>query len=269
MPGYREHRVDRELGLWVECVWRRSGADRTDGYDRIVPDGCMDLIWSERSGVTVVGPNTTAFVSSPAPGATVVGVRLHPGAGAPLFGIRAPELRDAHVAARELWGDAGALLDQQAARAADAATVLIEFLSGRAKREAGPDPLVRAAAVRLARTRVGEIARELAVSERQLRRRVEEHVGYGPKRLGRVLRLQRALRWLRGGAELAETAFECGYSDQAHFGNEFRELAGVAPGRFLQDARIPACDQAVHDRHTETGMGDRVGAGRAGGARVL
>jgi hypothetical protein len=25
MPGYREDRVDRELGLWVECVWRRSG----------------------------------------------------------------------------------------------------------------------------------------------------------------------------------------------------------------------------------------------------
>jgi AraC-like DNA-binding protein len=267
--SYREDQVDRGLGRWVECVWSRAGTERPDGYDLIVPDGCMDLIWSDRSGAKVVGPNTTAFVSSPTPGEAVVGVRLHPGAAAKLFGIRAPELRDGRVPARELWGDAGALLEQRAARAANPAAVLIGFLSARASREAGPDPLVRAAAIRLARARVAEVARELGVSERQLRRRVEEHVGYGPKRLGRVLRLQRALRLLRGGAELAETAFECGYSDQAHFGNEFRELAGVTPGRFLQDARIPPRQHASHDRHTETGMGDRVRAGRGGGARVL
>jgi AraC-like DNA-binding protein len=267
--SYREDQVDRGLGLWVECVWSRDGGTRPDGYERIVPDGCMDVIWSDRTGVTVVGPNTTAFVSSPAPGEALVGVRLHPGAAAPLFGIRAPELRDGRRPARELWGDAGALLEQRAADAENPAAALIGFLSARARRETSPDQLVRSAVVRLARGRVAEVARELAVSERHLRRRVEEHVGYGPKRLGRVLRLQRALRSLRGGAELAETAFECGYSDQAHLGNEFRELAGVAPGRFLQDAAIRERQHVVHDRHTETGMGDRVRAGSRGGARVL
>jgi AraC-like DNA-binding protein len=264
--SYREHPVATWFGQWAECVWEREGADR---HARIVPDGCMDLIWSDRVGVTVVGPNTTAFVSALAPGGAVVGLRLHPGAAAPLFGIRAPELRDGRLPARELWGDAGALLEQEAACAADPAAALVDFVSARARHEARPDPLVRAAAVRLARARVVDVARELAVSERHLRRRVEEHVGYGPKRLGRVLRLQRALRLLRAGAELAETAFECGYSDQAHFGNEFRELAGVAPGRFLQDARITTREHAAHDRHTETGLGDRVRAGRGGGARVL
>ena len=74
------------------------------------------------------------------------------------------------------------------------------------------------------------------MSERHLRRLVSSEVGYGPKRLARVLRLRRALARVRAGAELAEAAFEAGYADQAHFANECRALAGVPPGRFLQDA---------------------------------
>jgi methylphosphotriester-DNA--protein-cysteine methyltransferase len=95
---------------------------------------------------------------------------------------------------------------------------------------------VRAAAQRLEAGRVTEVARELAVSERHLRRLVSAHVGYGPKLLARVLRLRGALARVREGAELAQVAFDAGYSDQAHFGNDCRELAGVPPGRFLQDA---------------------------------
>ena len=37
------------------------------------------------------------------------------------------------------------------------------------------------------------LARAVALSERQLRRRFHDAVGYGPKRLGRALRLQRLL----------------------------------------------------------------------------
>ena len=48
--SYREHPVDASLGRWVECVWKRMGPDGPDGYERIVPDGCMDLIWSEPAG---------------------------------------------------------------------------------------------------------------------------------------------------------------------------------------------------------------------------
>jgi AraC-like DNA-binding protein len=81
------------------------------------------------------------------------------------------------------------------------------------------------------------VAGELGISERQLRRVVEAEVGYGPKRLGRVLRLRRALERVRSGAELAEVAYSSGYADQAHFARDCRELAGVPPGRFVQDSR--------------------------------
>ncbi len=46
----------------------------------------------------------------------------------------------------------------------------------------------------------------LGVSERQLRRRFEDAVGYGPKTLARVLRFQRFLALASGGGELARLA---------------------------------------------------------------
>jgi AraC-like DNA-binding protein len=236
--SYREGQVDRGLGLWVECVWSRAGGERPDAYERIVPDGCMDLIWSEPAGVTAIGPNTTAFLSPLRPGASVVGVRLHPGAAPSLFGVPAPALRDGRMPAAALWGDSGARLEEHVASAAtpdERLRRLVAFIAERARQGGRPDPLVGAAVARLGRAAVGDVARELAVSERHLRRLVNAEVGYGPKRLGRVLRLRRALARVRAGAELAEVAFGCGYADQAHFTNECNALAGLPPGRFLQD----------------------------------
>jgi methylphosphotriester-DNA--protein-cysteine methyltransferase len=82
---------------------------------------------------------------------------------------------------------------------------------------------------------VTEVARELAVSERHLRRLVSAHAGYGPKLLARILRLRRALARVGAGAELAEVAYAAGYAGQAHFSHDCSALAGVPPGRFLQD----------------------------------
>jgi len=93
----------------------------------------------------------------------------------------------------------------------------------------------RAAVIRLERTQadVAALALDLGVSERQLRRRFECAVGYGPKRLGRVLRLTRALDGARAGTPLGRAAVEAGYADHAHFANDCRDLAGVAPSVLL------------------------------------
>jgi AraC-like DNA-binding protein len=233
--SYRELPVDDALARWADCLWVRVDTGEPDAFERIVPDGCMDVIWSDRAGLIAVGPNTTAFVSSVKPGGSALGVRFHPGAAPPLFGAPAPALVDARLPARALWGDAAARLEEALHATADLgerARLLVGFLSQQARRAEGPELLVRAAATRLERVDVAGVARELAVSERHLRRLVTAAVGYGPKRLARVLRLQRALALVRAGAELAEVAFVTGYADQSHFTNECRALAGVSPSAF-------------------------------------
>ena len=231
---YREHAPPPALAPWVQCAWQRSG----DGGApvRVVPDGCIDIVWIEGAGTQVAGPNTRAFLVSLDAGTRVAGVRLHPGAAPALLGIDAAALRDARVAIDGIWGDDGRRLGEQLDGCDDPRGALLSALARRTPAAPRPDPLVRAAVARLRTPELGvaTLARELAVSERQLRRRFDAAVGYGPKRLARVLRLGRALAAAHAGETLARVAADAGYADQAHFTHDCRSLAGVAPSALLQ-----------------------------------
>jgi transcriptional regulator GlxA family with amidase domain len=72
----------------------------------------------------------------------------------------------------------------------------------------------------------------LAISERQLRRRFDLAVGYGPKTMQRILRFRRVIDHLAAGpasADLADLASRTGYADQAHLTRETTRLAGLPP----------------------------------------
>jgi AraC-like DNA-binding protein len=83
---------------------------------------------------------------------------------------------------------------------------------------------------------VRDVARDLAISERQLRRRFAAAVGYGPKTLERVLRFGRFVEAIdrRGGTELAALALDTGYADQAHLTRETVRLTGLSPAAFAR-----------------------------------
>jgi AraC-like DNA-binding protein len=160
---------------------------------------------------------------------------MRPGAAPPLLGIDGAALRDERAPLHELWGDDGRLFEELLEVSTDRPGALLAALAPRAAAAGAPDPLVQAAVARLGRDAlaVRDLAGRLFVSERQLRRRVGSAVGYGPKRLARVLRLERALAAARRGDELALVAATAGYADQSHFAGDCRELAGVPPTALL------------------------------------
>jgi transcriptional regulator GlxA family with amidase domain len=109
------------------------------------------------------------------------------------------------------------------------------------------DPVVRAAAVRVARpgVPVEALPSLVGLGERQLRRRFDDAVGYGPKTLQRVLRFQRFLALARlGGEDLAGLAFAAGYADQAHLTRECGRLAGLPPAALLRAGVGPAGERS-------------------------
>ena len=53
--------------------------------------------------------------------------------------------------------------------------------------------------------------------------------GLTPKFLARVLRFRHVLSRVETCASFADLALDCGYYDQAHCINEFREFAGRTP----------------------------------------
>ena len=215
----------------VACTWEQV---TTAGQEqRVVPDACVDLIWSGER-LSVAGPDTAARVVTLGPGSRIVGARLRPGTAGAVLGLPATELRDTVPDAAEVLGRdvAAALLDELAA-GADPHVLLRRALALRGVTE--PDPLVWAAVSALGRprARVADVADELGLSGRQLQRRVCDAVGYGPKMLARVLRFRR-LQAL-APAPLAELALDAGYADQAHMTVEVTRLAGISPVRFLKD----------------------------------
>ncbi|GAA2158569.1 helix-turn-helix transcriptional regulator [Actinomadura napierensis] len=224
--GYREV---PERGAGLVCSWTAAlPADAVPFVQRVVPDGCVDVIWSA-DGVQVAGPDTGPMPAALRPGARMAAVRFGPGAAPPVLGVPADALRDARVPLRDLWGGAADGLADAVAGAGSLETrreVLVAAVRARAARVEPVDPLVPEVVAGLAEGSVRDVADALGLGERQLRRRSLAAFGYGPKVLQRVLRFQRALALARSGVPLADVAYAAGFADQAHFANEVRALAG-------------------------------------------
>src|SRR5213078_2745955 len=106
-------------------------------------------------------------------------------------------------------------------------------------RHSGEENAILARAVRAVRdagglTRIDNVASAVNVSTRHLERHFLEHVGISPKTFARLVRFDRAVRDItsRGAQSWSHFALAHGYSDQAHFINEFKEFAGVTPTEF-------------------------------------
>ncbi|WP_328493228.1 helix-turn-helix domain-containing protein [Streptomyces sp. NBC_00414] len=229
---YRE-RASRLAGA---VVWTRTAVPGDSAP--VLPDGCMDLLWTE-GRLFVAGPDTRAYVSeADGPGGVTryAGVRFFPGTAPSYLGVPAHELRDRRVDLADLWGG-GAVrrLTERVDAAGDPAAALEAVAVRRAADAEPPDPRLRAVVAALsAGAAVASTAEEVGWGERQLHRRALVAFGYGPKMLARVLRLQRALALVRGGAAAAEVAVVAGFADQAHLAREVRELAGAPLGVLLR-----------------------------------
>lgn len=188
-----------------------------------LPRGSVQILL-RRDGAYVTGPHLRVL-RKPAGREPVIAVRIAPGAAPALFGVAATELADRAVALSELWREpAGEIQDALTRRL------------GRA----GPDRAMAHAARRLdadPALRVGQLARELALGERQLRRRFAAAVGMSPKHYARAVRIRRAIALARQPGSWAAIAAAAGFYDQAHMIAEFHAIAGATPEALLAELR--------------------------------
>jgi AraC-like DNA-binding protein len=209
---------------------------------RILPDGCIDLVRRE-GRLLIAGPDTSAWLSSVSSGGTVVGLRMRPGIGGSVLGVPASELRDARAEAADVWGRAGSELGERVGEESDPQgrrALLASVLTKRLATAGRADSLVLAASRRLGfpGSRVTELADALGISDRQLRRRFHDAVGYGPKTLDRILRFRRfvtrAPAVISGDEDLARIAADLGYADQAHLSRDCLRLSGMTPTELVE-----------------------------------
>jgi AraC-like DNA-binding protein len=237
MTEYRELAPSRELYSLVSCRWvREVPAEKMRDSTLILPDGCVDLIW-RNNDLILAGTDRAAWRSPIAPEERMLGLRLRPGVAGAVLGMPASEVLDVHTRLEDLLGRWASELSERLAETNgdQEAFALIERAIASRIEGGGPDPLVLAATRRLGfpGSRVDELAESLGISDRQLRRRFHQAVGYGPKTLDRVLRFRRlvaqAASVAAGESDLARVAADLGYADQAHMTRDCVRLSGLTP----------------------------------------
>lgn len=245
--SYRELAPPSALVPYVGCLWvHRAGGGDALFEQPVLPDACMDVVVTGED-LVVSGPATRTTTVPLRPGAVSVGIRFRPGAAPSVIGVSAAELRDRDVAVGDLWGRSGAALADQVldVAAADWGGRLRVMTDGLVERlrlrdDHGPDPVGVGIAPLLDEQPgrpVAALAKDVGLSERQLRRRVEDAVGHSPRVLARILRFQRFLATARAagpGRHLARLAADAGYADQAHLTRESKQLAGLPPAALLR-----------------------------------
>ncbi|QCX01581.1 helix-turn-helix transcriptional regulator [Aggregatimonas sangjinii] len=80
------------------------------------------------------------------------------------------------------------------------------------------------------------LAENSGVGVRHYRRKFKEIIGVSPKYFCKVIQLNTIFELLKTSntAEIHRLALDCGYYDQAHFVNEFRQMIGESPTHFLK-----------------------------------
>jgi hypothetical protein len=228
--AYREFAPDPGMAAVVSRTWLgRPGWARDL---RVLPDGCLDLVWNGL-GLYVVVP-AVAPLHVPVPGAgTTAGLRLRCGIGTSLLGVRVSELPPGPAPLAELWPEAQRAEDQLAA----GTTTLQDLVRARLTAGYEPDRRIVAAASRLRSAhRTASVASGL--SDRGLRRRFQHELGHGPKQVHRIMRFQRFLQALPSlsakRTTLASVAADLGYTDQSHMGRECLRLSGSSPAALVR-----------------------------------
>jgi hypothetical protein len=148
---YAELRPPPELASHACCVWTQV-AGPSGHVQRVLPDGCADIVWMAGGELVVAGPATGHVLAEIPPGVTAVGVRFGPGAAGAALGQPAYELQDRTVELADLWGAAGRELTERMALTSPLQRMglLADAVARRLRDARAPDPVVTRAAVLLA-----------------------------------------------------------------------------------------------------------------------
>ncbi len=245
-PEYREYPPPAALAGHSVCIWTQVVPASCDVItQRVLPDGCVDIVLINEDAPIVAGPWTEPFTARFTPGSTIIGARWYPGRAPVLLGLPAAALLNQSVALGDVWSRASSLPIAQIAgeRTTDGRRVALEgALVARLGRAAPADRAMHAAVRWIARNpqgRIDQLSRWVGISGRQLQRRFAAAVGYGPKQFQSVLRFQRLLGLASSTPAprtLGQLSAAAGYADQSHMTREFQRFAGQPPSQVLRAA---------------------------------
>lgn len=254
---YNTFEPNSESGAFVKCFWTLDAADDIHlEKQRIVPDGCMEMIfhygdlYKQYTGETdyiiqprcfVFGQITNPLEIAPTGRTGIFAVRFHPDGFAPFATIPLTEMENRAVPLEELFGKDGLQLEQDILNAAtveERIQLATAFLMSRCINLQYVNSISKLGVEIMLQTdeqvNMGDLASQLNINRRQLERNFAVVIGLSPKQLSKMIRLQHTLQLIKENqvTNLTAVAIDSNYYDQAHFIKDFKEFTGMSPKKF-------------------------------------
>jgi AraC-like DNA-binding protein len=258
---YKEYLPHASLREQVKCFWimEREYTPEHPAED-VKPDAFIELILNlgtpyrlrtrdarerEMPRAILVGLQRKPLLFHCAGTVRLVATRFFAWGALPFLADQARGLNNLATALGREWDDMATAIEQ-AVRAGDydAAVATVEdHLIGRLLTATVDLKKIRTAAqmlhLRKGQFRIAELAENCNLSSRQLERQFQDVIGVSPKTLARAIRFEAIRKRLMFDPDqsLTDLAYEFGYTDQAHFIRDFKELADRTPGEFAGEMR--------------------------------
>ncbi len=262
--NYQTFQPHPDLQSLVSCYWTLEVLAENDAEkQRIVPDGCIEMAFilgddikrytSENEFILqpramILGQTIEPFYIKPTGYINTFAIRFYPYGFANFVTTPIKNLANKETPIELLFGENSAnALEQKIIQATDTnerIKIIENFLLRKLNDKVIIDTIVKTTIDTLFSTRgstsINKVLKDNLSKRRQLERKFQKQIGISPKQLGKVIRLQTALKILLNQEmdSFTQVAYESDYYDQAHFIKDFKEFTGTTPKEFLNDDKM-------------------------------
>ncbi|WP_339715401.1 helix-turn-helix domain-containing protein [uncultured Kriegella sp.] len=257
--NYQTFQPHPDLESLVSCYWTLEvPVENNSERQRIIPDGCIEMAFilgddikrytSQNEFILqpramVLGQTIEPFLIEPTGYVNTFAIRFYPYGFANFVTTPIKNLANKETPLEFLFGEnTSKELEQKIIYAKDSKQrieIIENFLLEKLNDKTIIDTIVKQTVDALLSSNGTEsitaILKEDLSKRRQLERNFKKQIGVSPKKLGKVIRLQTALKMLlnKKADTLTNIAYESEYFDQAHFIKDFKEFTGINPKDFL------------------------------------
>ncbi|SNY94985.1 helix-turn-helix domain-containing protein [Flagellimonas pacifica] len=257
--NYQTYQPHPDLESLVSCYWSLEvPASDNPQQQRIIPDGKIEMVFIFGDDIKryttdnnfilqprafVLGQILEPFCVEPTGYVNSFSISFYPFGFANFMEEPIKILANKETPIEKLFGkDVAEKLEHEMVWAKDTQVriaIAEKFLLNRLSEASTVDSIVKSTVETLLATKgntsISNIVKDDPSKRRQLERKFSKQIGISPKQLGKVIRLQSALKMLLSeeGDNLTKIAYKSEYYDQAHFIKDFREFTGISPKEFL------------------------------------
>ena len=261
---YQTFEPHSDLKSFVNCYWTLEVPKQPEPQkQRIVPDGCIEMAFilgddikrytSENEFILqpramVIGQIIKPFYIEPTGFVKTFAVRFYPYGFANFVSEPISNLINKETPINKLFEKETAdNLEQKVISAENTEqriSIIKKFLLKGLNEEKTIDKIVKNTVDSLLSTKgtssINSILKNDLSKRRQLERNFKKQIGVSPKQLGKVIRLQTALKMMLDpeSEKLTDIAYQSEYFDQAHFIKDFREFTGINPKELLTNENL-------------------------------